>query len=107
MKISVCIPNYNYAQYIGRAIRSALVDDVDVEVVVADNASTDDSVEVVRGVGDPRVKVERNPCNVGFARNLDRAAGMASGEWLLMLSSDDIVKPGALDAYRKLIEALG
>jgi glycosyltransferase involved in cell wall biosynthesis len=102
MKVSVCIPNYNYARYIARTIRSVLVQEDPLEVVVSDNASTDASVPTIEALGDPRVRVTVNGCNVGFAGNLDRAARLATGDLMIMLSSDDLVRPGALAAYRRL-----
>jgi glycosyltransferase involved in cell wall biosynthesis len=112
MKLSVMIPNFNYGRYIGETIQSVLsqggdVPGIDLEIVVADNASTDDSVAVVQGLGDPRVRIEVNPCNVGFAPNLERVAQMARGDFMLLLSSDDRMQPGALAAYDKLAQALG
>jgi glycosyl transferase family 2 len=108
-KLSVMIPNYNYGRYIGETIRSVLTQATaaEVEVVVADNASTDDSVEVVRSQRDPRVRIEVNPCNVGFAANLERVAAMARGQRMLLLSSDDRMGPGAIEAYARLERALG
>jgi len=106
--LSVMIPNYNYARYIAETIRSVLGQaSVALEIVVSDNASTDDSVAVVRGLGDPRVRIEVNPCNVGFAPNLERVAAMARGRRMLLLSSDDRMAPGAIDAYARLEHALG
>ena len=106
--LSVMIPNYNYGRYIAETIRSVLAQaPADLEIVVADNASTDDSVAVVRGLGDPRVRIEVNPCNLGFAPNLERVAVMARGRWMLLLSSDDRMQPGAIDAYLRLARALG
>jgi glycosyltransferase involved in cell wall biosynthesis len=106
--LSVMIPNYNYARYIVETIQSVLAQaPADLEVVVADNASTDDSVAAVRGLGDPRVRVEVNPTNLGFAPNLERVAAMARGRWMLLLSSDDRMQPGAVDAYLALARALG
>lgn len=108
MKLSICIPNYNYARYLGRTLGSVLSQgEVDLEVVVADNQSTDESVAVLNALADPRVRVRVNRCNVGFARNLDRAAELATGDWMIMLSSDDMVRPGALVAYRDVIGKLG
>lgn len=108
MKFSVCIPNYNYERYLGRTIQSILdQDDQDFEILVSDNASTDRSVEVVRKFNDPRIQLRINACNVGFAGNLDCSARMASGACMIMLSSDDLMRPGALSAYRKLFDALG
>lgn len=108
MLFSVCVPNFNYGRYLGETIGSVLSqDERSVEVLVSDNASTDDSVEVVRAIDDPRVKLSVNRWNVGFAGNLDKAARHATGDFMIMLSSDDVMEPGALGAYRRLVEALG
>lgn len=108
MKFSICIPNYNYARYLGRTLQSVLDQTCqDFEILVSDNASTDDSVEVVRSFDDPRIRLHVNNCNVGFAGNLDRAARMATGDYLLMLSSDDLMGRDALAAYARLLDALG
>jgi glycosyltransferase involved in cell wall biosynthesis len=108
MKFSICIPNYNYARYLGRTIQSVLDQEgEDFEILFSDNASTDDSVEVVRRIGDPRIKIHCNACNVGFAGNVQRSSQMASGDLMIMLSSDDLIRPGALATYRKLYEHLG
>lgn len=108
MKFSICIPNFNYERYLGRTIQSVLdQQDADLEVVVSDNASTDRSVEIVRGFADQRIRLHVNRCNVGFAGNLDRAARMAEGDRMIMLSSDDLMRPGALATYRALFERIG
>jgi glycosyltransferase involved in cell wall biosynthesis len=108
MKFSICIPNYNYAQYIGRTIQSVLAQDyANFEIIVSDNCSTDDSWQVVNQIVDPRIRAFRNRHNVGFSANLDRAARRASGDFLIMLSSDDIMHQGALTAYRHMLEKLG
>lgn len=108
MKFSICIPNYNYAKYIGRTIQSVLDQDFeDFEIIVSDNCSTDNSWDVINSFVDRRVKATRNRCNVGFAGNLDRAASRAAGDYLVMLSSDDMMRPGALSTYFRLAERLG
>lgn len=107
MTFSICIPNYNYARYIGETIRSALGQPVEVEVLVADNASTDSSVAVVERLADPRVRLSVNHLNVGFAGNLDRACRGATGERMILLSSDDIIMPDALGVYDRIVRALG
>jgi len=102
---SICIPNYNYANYIGETIQSVLSQSFqDFEIIVADNASTDNSVEVIMNIADPRIRVIRNEFNVGFAPNLDRASEQASGQFIILLSSDDLMSPGALAAYAKVIQ---
>ena len=108
MKFSVCIPNYNYERFLGRTIQSVLDQaGVELEILISDNASTDQSVEIIRGFADSRIRLHVNRCNVGFAGNLDRAARMAEAEWMLMLSSDDLMRPDALSTYRALFERLG
>lgn len=107
MKFSICIPNYNYAHYLDQTVQSVLDQTYsDFEIVVADNASTDASVEVIQSFGDPRIRVQVNPCNVGFAGNLDRAAGMATGDRLIMVSSDDLMGPDALETYDRFLKLL-
>jgi len=106
--LSVLIPNFNYARYIGETIESVLSQaGTDIEVVVNDNASTDDSVEVVRGINDSRIRLGINSCNVGFSANLERVASLARGRRMLLLSSDDRMLPDALAAYDRLARALG
>lgn len=105
VKFSICIPNYNYAHYIGETIQSVLDQTYsNFEIIVADNASTDKSVEVVRSFGDDRIIVRENAYNVGFAPNLDKATEGASGDYMILLSSDDTMKPNALEEYARIIE---
>lgn len=106
--LSVMIPNFNYGRYIGETIESVLAQHrPDLEIVVCDNASTDDSVKVVGSYAQRGVRLAVNPCNVGFSSNLERVAAMARGRRMLLLSSDDRMASGALAAYERLEAALG
>lgn len=108
MKFSVCIPNYNYERYLGRTIQSILdQSNSDLEILVSDNASTDGSIGVVKNFADGRIRLHVNACNVGFSGNLDRSARMATGERMIMLSSDDLIRPAALATYRAMYDRLG
>jgi glycosyltransferase involved in cell wall biosynthesis len=108
VSFSICIPNYNYARYIGQTIESVLAQSYPhFEIIVTDNHSTDDSPAVVRAFGDERIRLFINQYNVGFAPNLDRAASHAVHPYLIMLSADDLMRPGALAEYAAVIEALG
>ena len=83
--ISVIIPTYNREEMLRDALESLLCQETggefSYEIVVVDNASTDDSVAIVEaiqseaGTGE-RIRLYRNPYNVGFAPNLDRAAAL-------------------------------
>lgn len=105
---SICIPNFNYEKYLGATLRSVLTQDFeDFEVIVADNASTDGSVALVESFRDPRISLVRNRYNVGFAPNLDKATEGARGRFLILLSSDDLMLPGALSTYKRVLDGLG
>ncbi len=92
MKITVGIPCFNAEQWIAQAIRSALDQrDVEVEVIVVDDGSTDGSVGIAKGFG-TRVKViegGRNGAN--HARNL--VLQNATGDWVQYLDADDYLEP--------------
>lgn len=107
MKFSICIPNYNFSRYIGNTIDSVRAQQVDFEIHVSDNASTDDSCVVIEAYGDPRISLSRNNWNVGFAGNLDKACARATGDRMILLSSDDLIGPDALATYSKIAATLG
>lgn len=108
MKFSVCIPNFNYAKYLGETISSVLDQSFsDFEIIVADNASTDDSIKVVESFKSPKIRLIKNRYNIGFAPNLDRATEDARGEHMILLSSDDLMKKDALGAYAEVLRSLG
>lgn len=92
MKFSIIIANYNYERYVGNAIDSALaVRWPDVEVIVVDDGSTDQSRQVIAAYGDHVIPIlqenagQLTACNVGFAR--------ATGDWIIFLDADDLIDP--------------
>lgn len=104
IKFSICIPNYNYANYIGETINSVLSQTYqNYEIIIIDNASTDDSLSVIKSFNDSRIKVFENVYNIGFSPNLDRATERAEGDYIILLSSDDIMKEDALHEYNSII----
>jgi glycosyltransferase involved in cell wall biosynthesis len=108
MKFSVCIPNFNYARYIGLTVDTVLEQSyADLEVHVADNHSSDGSMDVLASIEDPRFSYHRNNRNVGFAANLARAVNGTTGDWIILLSSDDLMGPDALQTYHDLIQQCG
>jgi succinoglycan biosynthesis protein ExoO len=96
--VSVIIPAYNTAIYIGRAIESALTQTLsDLEVVVVDDCSTDETVAVVQSFADERVKLLQNPQNLGAGGARNRALAVARGKWIAVLDSDDWYAPERLE----------
>lgn len=92
MKFSIIIPNYNYGNFVGRAIESALaVEWPELEVIVVDDGSTDNSREVIERFGTRIIAIfqpngtQRVACNTGFARS--------TGDAVMFLDSDDLVMP--------------
>ena len=101
---TICIPCFNHGQYIGATIQSVLDQDFeDFEIMVADNASTDNSRHVIKSFKDSRIRLIENRFNIGYAGNLQQVTRHARGRFLNLLSSDDIINQGALRSYSKLI----
>ena len=104
--VSILIPCYNGARHIRPAIDSVLAETaVDLEVIVVDDNSSDDSVAIVSGYRDPRLRLERNPANLGMGGNWNRAMSFAAGTYIKVLPDDDLLMPGALAAQVAVLEA--
>jgi glycosyltransferase involved in cell wall biosynthesis len=103
LTVSVIIPTYNRAHLVGRAIRSALANvEPGDEILVIDDASTDNTAEVVAAFGDPVRLILAPHGGAGAARN----AGLseARGDLVAFLDSDDEWYPGKLRLQRALLE---
>ncbi|MGK0136895.1 MAG: glycosyltransferase involved in cell wall biosynthesis [Algoriphagus sp.] len=109
-RFSICIPNFNYENYIEITIDSVLNQDfTDFEIIIVDNASTDGSWKLIEDYVaiDQRIKTFKNGVNIGFAPNLQEVTTKATGEFILLLSSDDLMRPGALSKMNQVITDLG
>ena len=104
--VSVLIVSYNTAELTVRAARSAFehAGDLDVEVIVVDNASRDDSVGRLRAMCEP-VQIEAMDANLGFAAANNHAARLARGRHVLLLNSDAEVFAGSLPTLVEFAEA--
>src|SRR5437879_4126737 len=94
--VSILIPLYNREQLLGPCIQSALDQTVrGFEVVIVDNASTDGTWQVCQAFAakDSRVRIFRDPVNIGPVRNLQRCIQEARGQYGKILFSDDLIKP--------------
>lgn len=89
--VSVVMPAYNASSTILEAVQSALQQTlVDIEVVVCNDASTDDTLNILKSIQDPRLVVISNETNQGEGVTRDRAIDAAKGEWLAVLDADDV-----------------
>lgn len=106
--ISVIIPAYNNASYLGTAVESALTQQgCTVEVIVVDDCSTDDTLTAARAINDPRVRVLANKSNRGPSFSRNRALEEATGEWVAVLDSDDWFAPGRIARLLEVATARG
>jgi glycosyltransferase involved in cell wall biosynthesis len=97
-RVSVCVPAYRAAPFIGATIESVLGQTCDSwELIVVDDASPDDTFAVAsRYASDPRVRLDRNGHNLGPVGNWNRVVAMATGQYVKVLCDDDLLYPACL-----------
>jgi glycosyltransferase involved in cell wall biosynthesis len=104
--VSIVIPTYQGARHIRPAIESVLAQEgVDLEIVVTDDNSRDGTADIVASYGDPRVRLIRNPANLGPEGNWNRALELATGTYVKLLPQDDLLLPGSLAAQVAVLDA--
>jgi len=97
MQISIVIPCYNGAKFARECIDAALNQTYkDVEVIVLNDASTDDSLEIIKSYGDKIIYLSWN-INKGTAYTLNQGVKTASGEFIKWCSIDDVLLPQAIE----------
>jgi glycosyltransferase involved in cell wall biosynthesis len=98
--VTAVVPCYNYARYLPDAVHSVLSQrGVTVDVIIVDDASTDNSVEVARELAaeDKRVSVLVHKKNAGPVTTFNDGLAEARGEFLVRLDADDVLTPGSLE----------
>jgi glycosyltransferase involved in cell wall biosynthesis len=105
-RVSVGLPVFNGANFIRRSIQSILAQDfADFELIIADNASTDETESICRelAASDARIRYCRNESNIGAAGNYNKVFELARGEYFKWAAHDDECHPAML---RRCVEAL-
>lgn len=96
--ISIGIPTYNRREYLMNAVCSALAQTYEnIEVIISDNASSDDTWEHLATIQDVRVRLVRHTHNIGMTANFNSTLDAATGEFFLLLSDDDLLTPTAIE----------
>ena len=108
MRLSICIPTYNRADYLPELLDSILAQTsygCDLEVVVSDNASTDDTPAVVERYRErfSRFVYHRAETNQGADRNFLKVVAVATGDFCWLMGSDDRLEPGGLAAVERAL----
>ena len=103
--VTVCIPTYNRRELLAASLQSVRDQSLqDIEIIVSDNASTDDTGDYVRSLNDPRIRYDRLDDNIGLFGNLSRCLQLGSGRYRVMLPDDDLMLPGNLESKVRFLE---
>ena len=114
MKISIIIPVFNqltYTQQMYESLQETLPDSLDIEVLFVDDASSDGTSAWLSSIASTTpsahsiksVRVLTNPVNLGYAKSNNRAARESTGDLLLLLNNDLVLKPGWLEPMLKVV----
>jgi glycosyltransferase involved in cell wall biosynthesis len=106
--VDVVVPNYQYARFLPQCIDSVLRQQVhDLRVLIIDNASTDNSLEVAQELArlDRRIEVQQHQTNLGFHASVNEGLDWATSDYVMILCSDDFLPAGALARAVSILEA--
>jgi glycosyltransferase involved in cell wall biosynthesis len=105
-RVSVVMPSYNHAPFVGQSIHSVLSQSFDdFELIITDDGSTDGSQDVIGSFTDPRISFEAFPENRGASEALNRCIARAHGEFVAVISSDDYFLPSKLERQVAILGA--
>ena len=103
--VSIIMPSYNTAAYIEETLKSVFAQTyTNWEVIIVDDCSTDNTLEILDKIKDKRVHVYVNEQNSGAAVSRNRALRKAKGQWIAFLDSDDLWKPEKLEKQIAFME---
>jgi glycosyltransferase involved in cell wall biosynthesis len=105
--VSVIVPCYNYGHYLEDCVQSVLTQqEVELEVLVIDDCSTDSSAVVAAGLAaDSRVSFRQHQTNLGHIATYNEGLAWASGDYTVLLSADDMLTPGSLRRAARALDA--
>lgn len=105
MKISIVIPTRDRGAYLSYCVRTALAcEDRDLEVVVSNNNSQDNTREVLAAFNDPRLEAVHTESDLSMRQNFEFALTHATGDYIIFIGDDDGVLPNGLASLRYLLE---
>lgn len=104
--ISICIPSYCGARTIGETINSVLAQTyTNIELLVVDDNSPDDTTKIVRQHSDPRIRLVVNKSNLGPQGNWNSCVQAAKGRYIKLLPQDDLITPECIALQAAVLEA--
>ena len=103
--VSIIMPSHNNGQYVVETIRSVQAQTYqNWEIVFVDDASTDNTEEIVKALGEPRIRYFKNDTNRGAAHSRNKALREAKGRWIAFFDSDDLWEPEKLEHQIRFME---
>ena len=103
--LTVFTPTYNLELYIEETIKSVLNQTfTDFEYLIVDDASTDNTIQIIKSINDPRIRLIKNKTNQGIAYNRNLAIKEAKGKYLAMIDGDDLALPTRLEKQITFLE---
>jgi glycosyltransferase involved in cell wall biosynthesis len=105
--VDVVVPNYQYGRYLRDCVASILSQGIDrLRVLIIDNASTDDSVEVAQELVrcSDQIELRVHATNLGFHASINEGLDWAASDYLMVLCADDLLPPGALQRAVSVLE---
>lgn len=106
MRVSVVVPVFNKAPYIGECLESIFAQTFsDLEILAIDDRSTDESLAVLRSFSDPRLRVVALDKNLGPAGAAQRGMDLAQGEYIVRMDADDIMFPDRVERQVEFMDA--
>ena len=105
-RVTVVMAVYNAAQFLREAIASVLSQTYrDFELIVVDDASTDDSYALLQTFEDPRIRIIRHPSNLGASASRNDALAAARCEFIAIMDADDVCAPTRLEKQVEFLDA--
>lgn len=104
VKWCILITTYNRCQLLKRAVESAIAQTLPCEIIVIDDASTDETRNYLKSWGD-RVRFHSNDLNCGHAACVNRGVQLATADWIKLLDDDDYLAPNCLERMNQAISA--
>lgn len=96
--VSICIPSYNSGEFVKQTLETILAQTYqNIEIIVVDDVSKDNTAEIVRSFNSPKIKFSINEKNLGVVDNWNRSIELASGEYIKIMGADDLLVPTCIE----------
>jgi glycosyltransferase involved in cell wall biosynthesis len=97
-KVSIGMPSYNAEAFIGKAIKSVLDQTYkNIELIICDDLSDDNTEGIIRSINDPRIKFIRNEKRLGIAGNFNNCLSRSTGDYFCIFNDDDLMCPDNIE----------